>query len=71
MLSELQTETAKETSVGGTSMSSNVPLIESLPPMEAMPNSNWAVSAPSKAAAGLPHREASSVMRSKYSWNVK
>ena len=33
-LSAIAVETAKETSVGGTSMFSNVPDIESLPPIE-------------------------------------
>ncbi len=44
--------TAKLTSVCGTLISSKVPDIESLPPIEAQPLSTWASIEPSKAAAG-------------------
>ena len=63
-------ETAKETSVGGTSICSKVPDIESLPPIEAAPSCSWASRLPSRAAIGLPQRVGSSVIRSKYSWKV-
>ena len=39
--------------MGGTSMFSKVPLMESLPPMAATPSSSWARDAPSSAAQGL------------------
>ncbi len=58
-------------SVGGTCISSNVPLIESLPPIAAVSNSNCASKAPSKAWSGLPHFSASVPSRSKYSWKLK
>ena len=62
---------AKDTSVGGTSIFSNVPDIESLPPIAAIPSSHCALSAPSSAAAGLPQRDGVFCVRSKYSWNVR
>lgn len=62
---------AKEQSVGGTSIFSNVPDMESLPPIAAMFKSSCASSAPSSAANGLPQRVGSVPMRSKYSWKVK
>ena len=70
MFPVLATETAKETRVGGTSISSKVPDIESLPPIEPMPRPSWASSAPSRAAIGLPQRLGSFLVRSKYSWKV-
>ncbi len=63
--------TAKETSVGGTSMSLNVPDMESLPPMAPRRSSFWAVKAPSRAEKGLPHRVGSVLSFSKYSWRVR
>lgn len=51
--------TAKETSVGGTVMSSKVPLMESLPPIAPTPNCSCASSAPRSAASGFPQRTAS------------
>ena len=63
--------TANETSVGGTSKSSNEPLIESLPPIEPMPNSFCALNAPRRAAKGLPQRLPSVPGFSKYSWKVR
>ena len=61
---------AKLTSVGGTSKCSNVPLMLSLPPMAGRPSPSCAANAPKSAPAGFPQRVGSSVMRSKYSWNV-
>ena len=46
--------TAKETSVGGTSSSPKVPLMLSLPPIEATPSASCASSAPRSAATGAP-----------------
>ena len=69
-LSALAVETAKDTSVGGTSMFSNVPDMESLPPIEPQDSSSCALNAPSRAAMGLPQRLGSFWVRSKYSWNV-
>ena len=63
--------TAKEMSVGGTSRSSKVPLIESLPPIEPMPSPIWASKAPSRAASGLPHLLPSCFGDPKYSWNER
>ena len=63
-------EMAKETRVGGTSMSSKVPDMESLPPMAAHPSCSWASMPPSRAAMGLPQRLGSVFIRSKYSWKV-
>ena len=63
--------TAKETSVGGTSRFSNVPLMESLPPMAPMPSSICALYAPRSAEKGLPQREPSLPGCSKYSWKVR
>ena len=63
--------TAKETSVGGTWMSSNVPLMESLPPMDAVPKPSCTDRPPSSAAAGLPQRFSSLPSFSKYSWKVR
>ena len=62
-------DTANAISVGGTSMFSNVPDMESLPPIAATSNSAWAFSAPSNAANGLPHFSGLSPVRPKYSWN--
>ena len=62
---------ANDTSVGGTSSCSKLPDMESLPPMEPIPRSTCAISAPSTAAAGLPQRSGSSRSFSKYSWNVR
>ena len=63
--------TAKLTSVGGTSSSSKLPLMLSLPPIEGSPRCSWAVRAPSRAEVGLPQRWGTSRSRSKYSWNVR
>ena len=71
MSSTLPRPVANETSVGGTSRSSNEPDMESLPPMEPMPRSSWAMRAPSTAAVGLPQRSGTSRSFSKYSWNVR
>ena len=71
MFSARQAATAKETSVGGTCICSNEPLMESLPPMAAASRSSCAISAPSSAAIGRPHFSASPVMRWKYSWKVR
>ena len=65
------TAVANDTSVGGTSKSSNDPLMESLPPMAPTPRSTCAMSAPSTAATGLPQRSGTSRSFSKYSWNVR
>ena len=62
-------DTANAISVGGTSISSNVPDMESLPPIAATSNSAWALSAPRSAANGLPHFSGLSPVRPKYSWN--
>ena len=62
---------AKETSVGGTSMSSNEPDMESLPPIAARHRFSCAVYAPSRADSGLPNRFGSLPRRSKYSWKVR
>ncbi len=64
------TSTAKDTSVGGTSISLKVPDMESLPPIDGSPYPICASYAPSNAANGWLQREGSSVMRLKYSWNV-
>ena len=63
--------TAKDTSVGGTSSFSKVPLMESLPPMAPMPRSIWARKAPSRAAKGRPQRLESRPGLGKYSWKVR
>ena len=70
-LSVLPAATAKLTSEGGTSMFSNEPDMESLPPMAATPSSTCASSAPSRLAMGRPQRVGSAPRRSKYSWNVR
>ena len=62
---------AKEMRVGGTSRSLKVPDMESLPPMAARPKSSWALSAPSRAAKGLPQRSGSLRSFSKNSWKVR
>ena len=63
-------DTANETSVGGTSICSKVPDMESLPPIAPIPSCSCASNAPSSAANGLPQRLGSSFNRSKYSWKV-
>ena len=63
--------TAKETSVGGTSRSSKLPDMLSLPPMAAAPSASCASSAPSSAAKGLPQRSGSVRRRSKYSCKLR
>ena len=63
--------TAKLTSVGGTSIVSNVPDILSLPPIDGIPSLSCASIAPRSAAAGLPQRSGTSFNLSKYSWNVR
>ncbi len=63
--------TAKETSVGGTSSSPNVPLILSLPPIEAMPSASCASSAPRSAATGTPHLSGAVPGLPKYSWKER
>ena len=65
------TVTAKDTRVGGTSSFSKDPLMESLPPMEAIPRSIWASKAPSRADRGFPQRAGSRMGFSKYSWKVR
>ena len=62
--------TAKETSVGGTWRSLNVPLMESLPPMAPRPRAACIWNAPRRAAAGFPQLVLS-VSFSKYSWSVR
>ena len=62
---------AKEINVGGTSISRKEPDIESLPPIAAAPNSNWASNAPSSAAKGLPQRVGSLCNFSKNSCKVR
>ena len=47
-----------------------VPLIESLPPMDAIFKWSCASKAPNRAAIGLPQRDGSFWVRSKYSWKV-
>ena len=69
ILSVVDIPTAKLTSVGGTWISLNVPDIESLPPIAAVPKSSWALYAPRSAARGLPHDSLLPIL-SKYSWNV-
>ena len=61
---------AKDTRVGGTVKSINVPLMESLPPMAPISSSFCALYAPSRAATGLP-QDSLECKRSKYSCNVK
>ncbi len=63
--------TAKEMSVGGTWICSKVPLMESFPPIAAIPSSFCALYAPSRDAKGLPHFSGSSPSLSKYSWKLK
>ena len=63
-------DTAKETSVGGTSIFSKVPDMESLPPIDAQESSSCARYAPSSAENGLPQRLGLFCVRSKYSWKV-
>ena len=63
--------TAKDINVGGTSISSKVPLIESLPPIAPTPSSFCALNAPRTAAIGLPHLFGSFISLSKYSWNER
>ena len=57
----------KAISIGGTLICWNVPLIESLPPIDGSPSSTCIFSAPSSAPRGLPHDSGFLVMRSKYS----
>ena len=57
----------KAISVGGTWMSSKVPLMESFPPMDGRPSESCIRSAPSNAESGLPQVCGSFVIRSKYS----
>ncbi len=54
--------------MGGTSRCSNVPDMESLPPMAATPSSICARSAPNSAASGRPQRSASCPGLGKNSW---
>ena len=56
VLLALVAATAKHTSVGGTSSSLKEPDMLSFPPMAGTLKCSCAVSAPSKAAAGLPQR---------------
>ena len=65
------TSTAKDTSVGGTSISLKEPDMESFPPMDGSPNAICALYAPSSAANGWLQRFGSSLILRKYSWNVK
>ena len=58
--------TAKDTRVDGTFSSWKEPDMLSLPPMAAVPQIFWASKAPSRAAAGFPQEQGSTV-RSKYS----
>ena len=57
--------------MGGTSSFSKVPLIESLPPIAAMPSASCALNAPRSAAIGWPQRAGSFIGFSKYSWKVR
>ena len=61
------TSTANDTSVGGTSISLNVPDIESFPPIDGSPNPICASYAPSNAANGWLHLFGSSLILRKYS----
>ncbi len=61
--------TPNATRVGGTLIWPNVPLMESLPPMDGSPSSACIRSPPSRAAMGLPQLWGSEVIFSKYSWN--
>ena len=63
--------TANATRVGGTFRFSNVPDMESLPPIAGIPISCCARSAPRSAANGLPHFFGSVPSRSKYSCRVR
>ena len=71
MCSALSVVTAKEISVGGTSRFSNVPLMESLPPIAAAPMPICALYAPSMAAIGAPQREGTLPGFPKYSWKLR
>ena len=62
---------AKAIKEGGTVISMNVPDMESLPPIAAVPNLCCAHNAPKSAANGLPHFSLSLPRLSKYSWRVK
>ena len=62
---------AKEMSVGGTSIFSKVPLMLSLPPMAPKPNCICAYSAPNSALKGTPQRLGSRFRRMKNSWKVR
>ena len=62
--------TAKDTNVGGTSISWKVPDMLSFPPMDGRPNPSCARYAPKSAANGWLHRFGSSVILRKYSWKV-
>ena len=62
---------AKEMSVGGTSMCSKVPLMLSFPPIAPSPNPICAYSAPSRAESGTPQRLGSRFKRMKNSWKVR
>ena len=66
----LATSTANDTSVGGTSISLNVPDILSLPPIDGSPNPSCASYAPSNEANGWLHLFGSRLILLKYSWNV-
>ena len=64
--------TAKETSVGGTSMSSKEPDMQSLPPMAATPQIHLGIEGAQQRRKGLA--PAVGVVRSccsKYSWKVR
>ena len=52
-------------------MCSNVPLIESLPPMDGRPSSICILREPRRALIGLPQTLGSCVILSKYSWQEK
>ena len=61
--------TANEINVGGTEISLNVPLIESLPPIAATSKFFCTFIAPSNARNGFDHLYESLPSFSKYSWN--
>ena len=57
----------KAMSIGGTLMCPNVPLMESLPPIDGRPSSSCIFRAPRRALRGFPHERLSCIL-SKYSW---
>ena len=68
---ESTAQAAKAIRVGGTSISSKLPLMLSLPPIAGSPHRRWTVSAPRRAARGRPQDSGPRSVRPKYSCRLK